>query len=220
MTLRRSSPRAAQAPHARPLAVAFDLGGVVCRFRPERRRAALARAAGLSEAAVQERLWDSGFDRECDEGRHDSAAMLAGINARLGCRLDALAARRCWALAFAPDPAVLRLVGEVRSQVPTLLLTDNGPLLRDALPDHLPQVAQAFDRLLFSCEFGRLKAQPELFREAARRLGHAEAALLLVDDSPAALASAASAGWQTVAFTGAAEAAVELRARLGLPAPD
>ncbi|HKI97931.1 MAG TPA: HAD-IA family hydrolase [bacterium] len=200
-----------------PRAVVFDLGGVVCRFLPARRLQAMAQAADLSTEAVQTRLWDSGFDRDCDRGRYDAAGMVAQINARLGCRLTADEAGRLWTLAFEPERAVLALVGAVREHRPTALLTDNGALLHEALPAHLPRVAEAFGPLMFSCQFGRLKDDPELFRLAAARLGLPGPALVLVDDSPTALTTAAAAGWQTLAFTDATQTGAALWARLGLP---
>ena len=45
-----------------------DLGGLACRFRPEERLHALARAASLAEAEVQARIWDSGLDARMDRG--------------------------------------------------------------------------------------------------------------------------------------------------------
>jgi putative hydrolase of the HAD superfamily len=76
-------------------AVAFDLGGVVCRFLPERRLRALAQAARLPEQEVQARLWASGCAADCDRGRHDADDRANEIDARLGCRLARAEARRC-----------------------------------------------------------------------------------------------------------------------------
>jgi len=43
-------------------ALLVDLGGLTCRFHPERRLQALARASGLDADAVQSRIWRSGLD--------------------------------------------------------------------------------------------------------------------------------------------------------------
>jgi putative hydrolase of the HAD superfamily len=185
-------------------AVLLDLGGVVCRFRPERRLAALAAASGLEPDEVQARVWGSGLDERLDAGGLSAAEAHRAVSDALGAPLDPGALSAAWVLAFEPDAAVLAVVDHVRRHVPTGLLTDNGPTLLEALPHYLPEVAARFDWLLFSCALGARKPAPEVFERAAARVGAAPGEVLLVDDAPANVAGARAAGLGALLYAGPA----------------
>lgn len=190
--------------------VLFDLGGVVCRFQPERRLRALASDCGLSERDVQRRIWDSGFDRDCDLGRYTADAIYHQIRQRLGLKARYGEFCRMWALAFEPDPAVLALVDVLHSDIRRGLLTDNGPILRDALPTQLPEVGRRFEPVLFSCELGALKPTVELFRGVLDRLNQRAQQILLVDDSHQVVQEARAFGLHAYRY----DAPAPLRQRL------
>lgn len=194
----------------------FDLGGVVCRFRPDRRLAALARASGLTEGEVHARIWGSGLDERCDRGEYDAAGAHRAIGEALSLALDRRALQVLWTLAFEPDPAVLSIVDGVREAVPTGLLTDNGPLLLESMPGLLPEVARRFDWLFFSCALGARKPSAELFGQVVARTGCPPGALLLIDDSAPNVAGAIACGLQACLYTEPRALARELGAR-GLP---
>ena len=183
-----------------PSLVLFDLGGVVCRFRPERRLHLLAQASGQPETEVHRLLFASGFSRACDRGAFGAAEMHAEACERLGWRPPYAEFRSLWAAAFEPDPAVLALVARVRRTRATGLLTDNSAVLLDACGHELREVGAAFDRLLFSCELRSLKPEPELFRAALDRAGRTPEQVLFVDDVEANVAAAASLGIAALRF--------------------
>jgi HAD superfamily hydrolase (TIGR01509 family) len=188
----------------KPAAVLFDLGGVACHFLPERRLAGLAAASGLAAAEVRARLWQSGFDAACDRGAYSTEEMRAGIADRLAVSFSPERLETIWASAFEPHADVLALAQQLHADGTTVaLLTDNGPLLREALPAQLPEVAATFAPLLFSCDLGALKPSPALFQAAADRLAAPCERLLLIDDAPQNVAGARAAGMQALRFTDA-----------------
>jgi glucose-1-phosphatase len=180
--------------------VLFDLGGVVCRFHPERRLRVLASDCGLSELEVHRRIWDSGFDRDCDRGRYTAHEMYQRIRAVLGLKASYTEFLRMWALAFEPDPAVLAQVDALKSDIRRGLLTDNGPVLRDAMSTLLPAVSRRFEPLLFSCELGALKPTTELFIAVLQYLSQRTEQILIVDDSPQVVQGAVAFGFHAYLY--------------------
>ena len=178
----------------------FDLGGVVARFLPERRLPALAALGTTSAARLHEAIWESGLSREFDGGQYSATAMHSKLCELLGTHVPVDSVAAAWCLAFEAVPEVLAVVRSLRSCVPVGLLSNNPPLLREALSRYLPEVASAFSPILFSCELGALKPEAALFERAAQRLGVASNQLLLIDDSPANVTGARRAGWQAIHF--------------------
>lgn len=185
-------------------AILFDLGGVVCRFVPEQRMAALRAASGMPAAEIQAQIWGSGFEAECERGLHTTAAIHREVCHRLGMQMSYERFRALWCLAFEPDDSVLEVVDGFRLKVRAALFTNNGPVLLDAMPVLFPSVVNRFDPLLFSCALGAVKPEPAAFAAALARLNRGAGEVLLVDDSPAVIEGARAAGLHTLLFTTAA----------------
>jgi putative hydrolase of the HAD superfamily len=192
--------------------VLFDLGGVVCRFLPERRLGLLASASAKPVEEIERLLCESGFSRRCDRGELGADEMYRETCRRLASSMRYAEFRGLWASAFEPDPAVLSLVDRIRPRRSTGLLTDNSALLQEALAHELFEVGRHFDMLLFSCELGRCKPELELFRAALGRAGRPPDEVLFVDDVQANVDAAASFGIAALRFTGAADLERELAA--------
>jgi putative hydrolase of the HAD superfamily len=181
--------------------VFFDLGDVVCHFLPARRLTAFAVTTQLEAEEIQDKLWDSGFSAQCDAGRYSGAEMCAQICQRLGVSLPRHEVRRLWALAFEPNAEVVAIAAALRRQLPTGLLTNNPPLLREAFPVFLPDIERRFAPIIFSYQHGACKPNPALYAAVVRRTGVAAHATLLIDDAPTNVQGARAAGWQALHFT-------------------
>jgi putative hydrolase of the HAD superfamily len=186
-----------------PSLVLFDLGGVVCRFVPERRLQLLASAAGKPPEEVHELLWGSGFSRRCDRGEFRGAEMHERACELLGWAASYDDFRRTWASAFEPDPDVLALVDAVRRDHATGLLTDNPPVLEDALRHELREVGLRFDFRFFSCELHSAKPAPAVFHAALHRARRRPGEVLFIDDSRENVEAAALLGISALRFTSA-----------------
>ena len=180
--------------------VFFDLGDVVCQFLPERRLVAFASETPLSAEEIQHELWDSGFSDDCDAGRYSGSQMYAHMCQRLGVSLPQREVRRLWVLAFEPNAEVLTIAAAVRRHLPTGLLTNNPPLLKEALPEFLPSIKPRFDPIIFSYQHGARKPSPDLYDSVVRSTGVSAHEILLIDDSQTNVQGAQSAGWQAVHF--------------------
>ena len=198
----------------------MDLGGVLCRWMPDRRLSALAAISDLPAATIDAQLFGSGWDDACERGQFALAELLDHLRSFLGLEAgpdaDAIL-RAAWAWAFEPDPTVLGLVPWARCR--TAVLTNNGPLLEEAMGHELERVGSAFDDLLFSWRLGATKPDPAAFAAATTTLGVEPGEVFFVDDSPANVDAAIAFGWRAHRYTDA----LNLRVALGqadlLPGP-
>ncbi|HEX7035097.1 MAG TPA: HAD family phosphatase [Pseudomonadales bacterium] len=185
-------------------AVAFDLGGVVFRYRPERRLDAFARATGRSPAALQKALIDSGYARSCDAGRLTGEAAYREGSRLLGQRLGFGRFRSTWIEAFEPDPGVVALVRRLRERLPVAMLTNNSDLVRSGLEARDGEVMELFRPRVFSADTGMLKPDPRLYRTLLDLLEEPPERVLYVDDEPACTAAAEALGMPAHRFESAA----------------
>jgi glucose-1-phosphatase len=176
-------------------AVVFDMDGVLCHDRIERRLARLASWSGRSPEAIHAAIWRSGFEDEAERGVLSADDYLQGFGARLGYPLTAaqwVEARRA---AIEPELAVLALTRQLSTERMVGMFTNNPWLLKRHIAEVFPAVPDLFGpRAIFSAELGRRKPDPEAFRRLATRLGCAPGEMLYVDDDPTYVAGARAAG--------------------------
>lgn len=184
-------------------AVAFDLGGVVFRYRPQRRLEAFARLTGRNQAELRKALIDSGYARSCDAGRLVGDAAYREGSRLLGQRLGYGRFRDTWITAFEPDADVVALVRRLRERVPVAMLSNNSDLVRSGLEERHGDVMELFRPRVFSVDTGVLKPDPRLYRTLLDLLDQPPERVLYVDDEPACIASAAALGMPAHRFESA-----------------
>lgn len=142
-------------------AVVFDMDGVLCPYRIERRLALLASWSGLSPDAIHAAIWRSGFEDEAERGVVSADEYLRGFGERMGYPLSAaqwVEARRA---AIEPDLAVLSLARQLSTDHQVGMFTNNPLLLKRHIAEVFPAVPDIFGtRAIFSAELGRSKPDP------------------------------------------------------------
>lgn len=123
--------------------------------------------------------------------------------AALDHRIDRAELRRCWALAFTPNPEIMALIGKLGR--PGALFTDNGPILEACLRHELAALSDPFQHLLLSWRLGAIKSDPIAYQRAARTMKIAPADLTLIDDRITNVTTARRAGWNAIHFTGTSD---------------
>jgi HAD superfamily hydrolase (TIGR01509 family) len=185
--------------------VVFDMDGVLCRYRIDRRLALLASWSGQRPDAIHAAIWRSGFEDEAERGIVSADDYLRGFGERLGYPLSAaqwVEARRA---AMEPDLAVLALAQQLSMERPVGMFTNNPWLLQQHIAEVFPAVPAIFGtRAVFSAELGRSKPDPEAFRRLATRLACAPDEILYVDDDATYVAGAREAGLSAHHVGGAA----------------
>jgi glucose-1-phosphatase len=190
--------------------VVFDLGGVICRYRPERRLRELALICGRAPEDVHRLLYGSGFVGETERGQWDAAQIVSEVGARLGCVVGRAELTRAWLAPFEVDDEVLELAGRIAEGRRTAIFTNNDLLLREALLDARPELAARFDSIVFSAEVQTVKPAAEAFRRAFVLIGTVASEVLFVDDSDTNVTGALHAGASAIRFRDARRLAAEL----------
>jgi glucose-1-phosphatase len=190
-------------------AVVFDMDGVLCRYRIERRLALLASWSGRSPDAIHAAIWRSGFEAEAERGVLSADDYLQGFGPRLGYPLTAAQWVEARRLAIEPDLAVL--ARQLRTERMVGMFTNNPWLLKRHLAEVFPAVPALFGpRAIFSAELGRRKPDPEAFRRLATRLGCAPYEILYFDDDATYVAGAREAGLSADLVGGASDVLASL----------
>jgi HAD superfamily hydrolase (TIGR01509 family) len=185
--------------------VVFDMDGVLCRYRIERRLAWLAAWSGHSPEAIHAAIWGSGFEAEAERGILSADDYLRGFGARLGYPLSAAQWVEARRVAMEPDRAVLALARHAKLACPVGMFTNNPWLLQRHIAEVFPAVPDLFGtRAVFSAELGRSKPDPEAFRHLATHLECMPDEILYFDDDATYVAGAREAGLSAHRVGGAA----------------
>ncbi|MDL4812863.1 HAD family hydrolase [Actinomadura opuntiae] len=183
--------------------VIVDYGEVVCRTPPEDAAARLAAAAaGADPAAFWELYW-SGRDAY-DLGTVDAAGYWGELCGRLGraatpalledlVRLDL----EMWSHL---QEGTLQILRDLDARRVPLALLSNAPLEMARHIEAAPWSA-VFRHRFFSADLRLAKPDPAIFEHVAARLGAAPADLTFVDDRPANVEAARTAGLRAFLFT-------------------
>jgi putative hydrolase of the HAD superfamily len=185
-------------------AVVFDMDGVLCHYRIDRRLALLASWSGRSPDAIHDAIWRSGFEDEAERGVVSADDYLKGFGERMGYPLSTAQWVEARKVAIVPDLTVLSIARQLSSDRPVGMFTNNPLLLKRHIAEVFPAVPDIFGpRAIFSAELGRSKPDPEAFRRLATRLEVAPAEILYLDDDATYVAGARGAGLSSERVGGA-----------------
>lgn len=184
--------------------VIFDLDGVLCEFDAAARLRHLESVSGVSGDHIDAAIYRSDFERDAEAGAYPTGAeYLAAFNARIGAtvtREEWIAGRRA---AMRVRPEVLASLRRLVRRIPAALLTNNGALLLEALPELVPEVYQLLrPRCHASCEFAARKPEPGVYRRLLARYDLPPGAALFIDDSSANVEGARAAGLHGLLYRG------------------
>ncbi len=161
----------------------LDFDGVLARYERALRCAHLAQAAGCTPAHVMQALFDSGLERAYDSGGLDTSRYLQRLSEAIGARVDEATWIAARVVACQADPRIVAMIASVAAERPVAVLTNNGPLMAQAVPHIVPTLFPALDgRVLCSGMFGGRKPQAAVYAQALERLGARAATTLFVDD--------------------------------------
>jgi HAD superfamily hydrolase (TIGR01509 family) len=186
--------------------IVFDMDGVLCHYRIERRLALLAAWSGRSPEAIHAAIWGSGFEDEAERGVLSADDYLKGFAERMGYALTVAQWVEARRVSVEPDGAVLALARRLGAERPVGMFTNNPFLLQRHIAEVFPAVPEIFGpRAVFSAELGRSKPDPEAFRRLASHLEMPPGQILYFDDDATYVAGAREAGLAAHQVGGAAD---------------
>ncbi len=194
--------------------VIFDLDDVLAYLDRPRRLRWLAAATGMAPEHFNATIWHSDFEPAAEAGAFPTGSdYLAEFNRRSGCALT----REQWVQArrqaMTLDPETLVIARELRARSRLALLTNNGALLKESLPDLAPEVYAVFGAGCHaSFEFQARKPDPRVFLRLVARHGVHPGRALMIDDGSENIQGAREAGLHAIHFQGAAQLREDLAA--------
>ena len=197
----------------------FDFGGVVFNWQPLQllrtalpRRAADEAAARAAAADVFQGYAAHGDWAAFDRGDIDAAGLAQRIARRTPFgEAEVHTLLRAIPGHLAPIAETVALLRRLKAAGHRLYYLSNMPAPFADHLEHSHAFMAWFDDGVFSSRVRRLKPQPEIFHEAARRFGRKPHELVFIDDMAHNIAAARALGWPAVLFRGATDCAAALR---------
>jgi len=163
--------------------VLFDFDGVLARYSRAVRLRALAEAAGCSTSQASAALLESGLERAYESGTLDTPAYLARLGDGLGAPIDATTWIDARVAATQADAGAIVMVQTLAARMPIGVVTNNGPLIRQAIPRIVPTLFPMLEgRVLCSGALGVRKPQRAIFERALAHFGAKAHETLFLDD--------------------------------------
>jgi len=170
--------------HTSPSLVLFDLDGVLVEYDRPRRLQHLGDAVGRSAEQVYEALFGSGLEDRYDAGELSTDVYLTELGSHLGVAVDRTAWSAARTASMTCTTETCTRIARLAQRVEVGVLTNNGVLIEDLLPDALPGLFPLLEgRVFCSGTLGASKPSQDIYRIALERLGHAPQRALFLDDN-------------------------------------
>lgn len=174
----------------------FDMDEVLYDYEHPVRLRLLEELTGRPQAEIHEAVWGGPHENLAEAGSPDTAeGYLAQFADLLGYPIDYCTWADIRRQMMRPRIEVLNIVRHLAGQADVALLTNNGMLLKKALPVCAPEVLDIFkDKSHVSAEFKARKPDPDVFLRICARYGHDPRCTLFVDDREENISGAEAAG--------------------------
>jgi glucose-1-phosphatase len=199
-------------------AVIFDMGGVLLRTEDQTPREQLAAKYGLSPAELYRRVFDTEVSWQGTLGKVSDRDVWQSIGKDFQltqAELDAF--EEAFWKGDILDRDLIVFIDQLRKICSTALLSNAWSGARSLLRDHY-NVLHVFDVVVFSCEVGLAKPDPQIYACVIEKLGVRPDEAVFIDDVPHNIDAARQAGLQGIVFGSTQQVVRELSNLLGLPA--
>jgi putative hydrolase of the HAD superfamily len=186
---------------SKPLALLFDLGGVIIDIDIDFDRVLRAwqPVSRLSCDAMKRAFqFDAHYERH-ERGEITGGQYFAHLAAALGLEAGHAQIAAGWNAVFVGEILeTTKLVQSLRAVVPCHALTNTNATHQAGYCNLFPGLQGSFERIFAPHEIGFRKPEQRAFAHVAQAIGVAPASILFFDDSPANIEGALAAGLQAV----------------------
>lgn len=185
--------------------VIFDLDDVLYDFDHPLRLALLEELTGRPAADIDRDVWGGPEEDLAETG---VPATAEGYLQQFGDLLKYPIDYETWVdirtRMLRPRPQVLDMVRQLKAQADIALLTNNGMLLKKALPVCSPEAVELFgEKSHVSADYGARKPDPVVYQRICDHYGYAPSQCFFVDDKPENIEGAEQAGLKAHLFVDA-----------------
>lgn len=182
-----------------PLALLFDLGGVVIDIDFRRAFSAWQPDSALSLEEIAEAFkFDLPYQRH-ERGEIPASEYYDHLALMLRMKNDHVHIERGWNSIFLSEISeTTAMIRAARSRIPCYAFTNTNAAHAIAWSGMFPAVVQSFDRIFASHEMGLRKPERAAFDHIAQELGLAAESIVFFDDLPENVQGASEAGLQAV----------------------
>lgn len=195
-------------------ALLFDLGRVLLDIDVERAVHVWAPHSRMPREALRARFTsDEPFQRH-ETGHLDNDGYFAHLRQALALDCDLPVVQQGFdALIVGEIQETVRLLEQVRTQLPCYAISNTNPSHLAAIERGFPGFLPRFTRVFVSHQIGHRKPQPAAFEHVLRAIGVPPPEVLLFDDLADNVAGAQALGLQAVLVTGPEDVRAALAAR-------
>ncbi len=163
-------------------AIIFDFGGVLVRTQTWQPRLQWDTRLGLDPCTAEQLVFNSEHGQAAQHGVYTEAQHWAWVGAQLGLSKTELLNFRLdfWA-GDQLDGRLITFIHQLRKRVKTSIISNAMDGLRHDLT-HKWGIADAFDDIVVSAEFGTMKPDSAIYHHALERLGVAAESAVFIDD--------------------------------------
>jgi epoxide hydrolase-like predicted phosphatase len=196
-------------------AIVFDVGGVLVRTHSWEGRLAWDTRLGLSPGTVEQLVFNSEHGQAAQCGRVHAAEHWAWVGEELGLSAESLTQFRTdfWA-GDELDDALISFICQQKQLRKTAIISNAMDDLRADLR-HRWGIADAFDLIVVSAEFGTMKPDPSIYQYTLKKLNIQPEQSVFIDDFAHNIAAARAVGMHAIHFTPQTDLYAEL-AQLGV----
>lgn len=182
-----------------PLALLFDLGGVVIDIDFERVLRAWQPMSRLPPDALKQAFcFDAHYERH-ERGEITGGQYFAHLASALGLQASVDEIAEGWNAVFVGEILeTTRLIQTLRARVPCHAFTNTNATHQAGYSRLFPGLKDSFERIFASHEIGLRKPERRAFEHVAQAIGVPPASILFFDDAPANVEGARAAGLQAV----------------------
>lgn len=181
-------------------AIIFDFGNVVAFFDHGKTLARLAPFTDMPAAEMYAAVYDTRLEDDFESGHITSAEFCAAFRDLCRLRCDDAALMAAVADIFEPNPEICALIPRLAVRYRLLLGSNTNPLHSRHYRTQFRALLESFHAIVLSHEIGVRKPAPGFFRQCQKLAGCPADECLFVDDLPANIEGAKSAGMRGIVY--------------------